>query len=57
MWFPLAAIAGGIVIEILQGMTASRSAEVFDVVAEAIGIAAALAVHSFVRWLVTTRTR
>jgi VanZ family protein len=48
-WFPLAAITGGAVIEILQGMTASRAAEVFDLVAEAIGAAAALAVHALIR--------
>lgn len=48
-WFPLAAITGGAVIEILQGMTASRTAEVFDLVAEAIGAAAALSLHALIR--------
>jgi VanZ family protein len=48
-WFPLAAIAGGAVIEILQGMTATRAAEAYDLVAEAIGTGAALAVHTLIR--------
>jgi VanZ family protein len=48
-WFPLAAIAGGVVIEILQGMTATRAAEVYDVVAEAIGATVAAAVHALIR--------
>ena len=49
LWFALAAMAGGAVIEILQGMTATRSAQVYDLVAEAIGTAAALLVHALVR--------
>jgi VanZ family protein len=48
-WFPLTAIAGGAVIEILQGMTATRAAEIYDLVAEAIGIVAALALHALIR--------
>jgi VanZ family protein len=57
-WFALAAIAGGVAIEILQGMTATRSAEVYDVMAEAIGVAAAFAVHGLIRrQLAPRRTR
>jgi VanZ family protein len=54
-WFPLAAIAGGALIEILQGMTAARASEVFDLVAEAIGTAAALAIHTLIRHRMTSR--
>ena len=50
-WFALAAIAGGAVIEILQGMTARRSAQAFDLAAEAIGTGTAVAVHSLIRRL------
>jgi VanZ family protein len=53
--FPLAAIAGGGVIEILQGMTAVRAAEVYDVAAEAIGITVAVAVHALIRRRATSR--
>ena len=49
LWFALAAIAGGAVIEILQGMTATRSAQAFDLVAEAIGTATAVAIHALIR--------
>jgi hypothetical protein len=49
LWFAFAAIAGGAVIEILQGMTASRSAQALDLVAEAVGTASALLVHTLVR--------
>jgi VanZ family protein len=55
VWFALAAIAGGAVIEILQGMTATRSAQALDLVAEAIGTAAAVAVHSLIRWRIASR--
>ena len=54
-WFPLAAIAGGAVIEILQGMTASRTAEIYDLVAEAIGAVAALAAHTLIRRRISLR--
>jgi VanZ family protein len=53
VWFALAAIAGGAVIEILQGMTATRSAQALDLVAEAIGTGAAVAVHSLIHRHVT----
>ena len=46
---PVLAIGAGIVIEILQGMTATRKAEVGDVVAEVVGVLAALAVHAWLR--------
>jgi VanZ family protein len=55
LWFAVAAIAGGAVIEIFQGMTATRSAQGYDLVAEAIGTGAALAVHSLIRRHVTRR--
>lgn len=48
--FAVVAIAAGAIIEILQGMTASRSAQALDLVAEAVGTASALLVHSLVRW-------
>lgn len=48
-WFPVVAVAAGIVIEILQGLTPSRSAQVGDVLAEVIGAGLALAVHAAVR--------
>jgi VanZ family protein len=48
-WFPLGAIAGGAVIEILQEMTTTRAAEMYDLVAEAIGAVAALALHALIR--------
>ena len=53
-WFPLAAIAGGAMIEILQDMTA-RTAQAYDLVAEVIGIAAVVAIHELVRWRMTSR--
>ena len=49
VWFALAAIAGGAVIEIIQGMTATRSAQALDLVAEAIGTATAVAIHALIR--------
>jgi VanZ family protein len=52
---PPAAVAVGVVVEILQGLTASRSAELNDVVAEVVGSAAAMAVHALVRWWVRRR--
>jgi VanZ family protein len=54
-WFPVAAIAVGGLIEILQGMTPTRSAQFSDLVAEIIGTTAAVAVHATVRWRVTSR--
>ncbi len=46
---PFVAIGAGIAIEILQGMTATRQAEVGDVVAEVVGVAVAFAVHLWLR--------
>ena len=48
-WAAVLAVGAGIVIEILQGMTATRTADVKDVVAEVVGAAAAVLVHSYVR--------
>jgi VanZ family protein len=48
-WFPVAAIAAGGLIEILQGMTATRTAQSSDLVAEIVGTAAAVTVHAAVR--------
>ena len=53
-WFLLAAIAGGGLIEILQGMTL-RDAEFNDLIAEAIGAGAAVVIFALVRWSVTSR--
>ena len=57
LWFAFAALAGGAMIEILQGMTASRSAQALDLVAEAVGTASALVVHALVRRTLTHRDR
>lgn len=54
-WFAVAAIAGGGVIEILQTMTAKRAGDLDDLVAEAIGTAAALAMHALIRRQSTLR--
>ena len=54
-WFAVAAIAGGGVIEILQTMTAKRAGDLDDLVAEAIGTAAALSVHALIRRRSTLR--
>jgi VanZ family protein len=48
-WFPLAAIAAGGLIEILQGLTPTRTAQFSDLVAEITGTGAAVAVHASVR--------
>jgi VanZ family protein len=48
-WFALAAIAGGAVIEILQSQIATRGGDLADLVAEVVGTAAAMAIHSHVR--------
>jgi VanZ family protein len=53
-WFPLAAIVGGALIEIAQEITTTRTAEVYDVVAEAIGTGAAVAVHALIRRRMTS---
>jgi VanZ family protein len=45
----------GVLIELIQDLTPDRSAELGDVVAEAIGAVAALAVHALVRWIVLRR--
>jgi VanZ family protein len=54
-WFPVAAVVAGGLIEILQGMTASRTAQSNDLLAEIIGTAAAVAVHGYVRRRMTPR--
>jgi VanZ family protein len=48
-WFLPAALVGGVGIEILQGMIGTRTAEVYDMVAEVIGTSAAVAVHALIR--------
>ena len=48
-WFPVAAIVGGVIIEILQEAVFVRSAELYDVVAEVIGTSAAVVVHELIR--------
>ena len=48
-WFPVVAVVCGIVVEILQGFTATRSAQAGDVLAEVIGAGLALGVHEIVR--------
>ena len=48
-WFLPAAVAGGLVIEILQGMIGTRTPEIYDLVADATGTSAALAVHALIR--------
>jgi VanZ family protein len=50
-----AAVGVGVVVEILQGLTPTRSAELKDIVAEALGSAAAVAVHVVVRRWVRRR--
>jgi VanZ family protein len=48
-WFPVVAVLAGIVIEIFQGFTSTRSAQAGDVLAEVIGAGLALGVHAVVR--------
>ena len=48
-WFPVAAVAAGVTIEVLQGLTPARAPEVADVAAEIVGAASAVALHGFVR--------
>ena len=48
-WFPVAAVAAGVAIEVLQGMTPARAPEVADVAAEIVGAASAVALHRLVR--------
>ena len=48
-WFPAVAVLAGIVIEVLQGLTASRSAQAGDALAEVVGAGLALGVHASVR--------
>lgn len=57
MWVPAAALAFGILIEFLQGLTPTRSPEIGDALAEAIGAVLALAVHSLVRRRYTVSAR
>ena len=49
LWFPVAAIAAGALIEFLQGMTPTREAQALDLIAEVIGTMAAVAIHSTIR--------
>ena len=49
LWLPAAAVAAGIVIEFLQGLTPSRAPEAADAAAEIVGAASAVALHGFVR--------
>jgi VanZ family protein len=48
-WFPVAAVAAGVMIEILQGLTPSRTPEARDVAAEILGASLAVALHRLVR--------
>jgi VanZ family protein len=54
-WFLPAAVAGGVVIEIVQGMIPTRTAEAYDMLAGAIGIAVAVAIHALIRWRTAPR--
>jgi VanZ family protein len=54
-WFLPAAAAGGVVIEIVQDMIPTRTAEAYDMLAGAIGVAAAVAVHALIRWRMAPR--
>jgi len=54
MWVPVAAVALGAVIELLQGLTPKRTPEVRDVLAEAVGAVLALLVHGTIRWRATS---
>ena len=56
VWFAIGAVAAGAVVEVLQGMT-DRAAQVLDIVAEALGAGAALAVHASIRWWSSARRR
>ena len=49
-WLPVAAVAAGGVIEILQGMTPTRNAHFDDFLADLVGAALGLGVHTLVRW-------
>ncbi|MEA2557731.1 MAG: hypothetical protein QOG88_1269 [Actinomycetota bacterium] len=49
MWVPVGAVAFGALIEVLQGLTPTRSPEIGDILAEAAGAGLALAVHGLVR--------
>ncbi len=49
MWVPVAAVAFGVPIELLQGLTPKRTPEARDVVAEAVGAVLAIVVHGAVR--------
>ena len=54
-WFLPAAVAGGVMIEIIQGMIPTRTAEANDMFAGMIGIAAAVAIHALIRWRMAPR--
>jgi hypothetical protein len=57
VWFPVAAVIAGIAVEIMQAtLTATRTAEVGDVVAEVVGSGLAFIVHALTRWSFATRT-
>jgi VanZ family protein len=49
VWFPVAAVAAGAMIEVIQGLTPARAPEVADVAAEIVGAASAVALQGFVR--------
>jgi VanZ family protein len=49
LWFVLSAILTGGAIEILQGMTSTRSAQFLDLVAEALGAGVAVGFHALIR--------
>jgi len=49
-WLPLAAIAAGIIVEVMQAtLTTDRTAQVADVLAEVVGAGLALAIHLAIR--------
>jgi VanZ family protein len=55
IWFPVAAIAAGALVEILQGLTPTREAQMADLVAEVIGTGLAFVLHALTRWWFTSR--
>jgi VanZ family protein len=54
-WFPVAAIAAGGIVEVLQGLTPTREAQVADLVAEVIGCGLAFALHALTKWWFISR--
>jgi VanZ family protein len=55
--FPVAAVAAGVAIEIIQGVVPPRSPEFADVVAEIVGAGIATALFAMVRWRYVRRAR